>query len=104
MTYEDKLLGIPVISNAFGMMYNQELFDQAGISAMPATFTELEAACEKLSAAGIQPFTNGYKEWWVYKYVFQNFIDVASASSTVRQRYRTIRCWLKIILTTWISL
>ena len=78
MTYEDKLLGIPVISNAFGMMYNQELFDQAGISAMPATFTELEAACEKLSAAGIQPFTNGYKEWWVYKYVFQNFIDVAS--------------------------
>ena len=58
---------IHILSNAFGMMYNQELFDQAGISAMPATFTELEAACEKLAAAGIQPFTNGYKEWWVYK-------------------------------------
>lgn len=78
MTNEDKLLGIPVISNAFGMMYNQELFDQVGIEAMPATFSELEAACETLNAAGIQPFTNGYKEWWVYKYVFQNFVDVAN--------------------------
>lgn len=78
MMYEDKLHGIPVISNAFGMMYNQELFTQAGITQMPATFSELEAVCEKLSAAGIQPFTNGYKEWWVYKYMFQNFIDAAS--------------------------
>lgn len=78
MTYEGRLLGIPVISNAFGMMYNQELFDQVGISAMPSTFSELEEACAKLSEAGIQPFTNGYKEWWVYKYVFQNFIDAAN--------------------------
>lgn len=78
MTYEDKLLGIPVISNAFGMMYNPELFAQAGITEVPDTYSELKEACEKLETAGIQPFTNGFKEWWVYKYVFQNFIDAVA--------------------------
>lgn len=78
MTYEDQLLGIPVIANAFGMMYNPELFAQAGITEAPETLSELEEACGKLEAAGVQPFTNGFKEWWVYKYVFQSFIDAAA--------------------------
>ncbi|MDF2614735.1 MAG: ABC-type sugar transport system, periplasmic component [Clostridia bacterium] len=77
MSYDGKVYGFPIKSNTFGMIYNKELFEKAGITAPPKTLSELEAACEKLVAIGVKPFTTGYKEWWVQKHVFQHFFDAA---------------------------
>ncbi len=59
------LVGLPVSIEGYGYIYNRDLFARAGIDEVPETFSELEAAVEKLQAAGITPFTSGYGTWWV---------------------------------------
>lgn len=74
----DEVHGFAIKGNYFGMIYNKDAFAKAGIDAFPQTYDELTAAAEKLSAAGYQPFTTGYGEWWVFKHAFQTFLDAAS--------------------------
>ena len=31
----------------------------------------------KIKAAGYTPFSTGFAEWWVFKHVFQHFLDAA---------------------------
>lgn len=73
-SYEGKLLAAPLVMDTFPLIYNKQLFEQTGITEMPRTLTELEDVCKKLEASGITPFANGYKEWWVYKHMFQHFM------------------------------
>jgi len=65
MTKDGKLYGMPLNLEGWGFIYNKDLFAQAGITETPKTLSELSAAAEKLKAAGITPFMNGYAEWWV---------------------------------------
>jgi len=44
--------GLPVAASARALYYNKELFEQAGIAEPPATWDELKAAAEKISALG----------------------------------------------------
>lgn len=70
--YEDKLYGLPWGNNCLGLFYNKEMLDAAGI-AVPTTWSELEAACEKLttdtskglaiSAIGNEEGTFQYMPW-----------------------------------------
>ena len=76
------MYGIAIKGNYFGMVYNKALFKKAGIDKFPETLTELKAACDKLKAAGIQPFTSGFAEWWVFKHVYQHFL--AATTDDVR--------------------
>ncbi|MDM5339544.1 ABC transporter substrate-binding protein [Fictibacillus enclensis] len=65
MTLDGKVLGQPVNLEGYGFAYNKDLFKKAGITKLPTTFSELEAAAKKLKAKGITPFSVGYGEWWV---------------------------------------
>lgn len=65
ITINGKIYGQPINLEGYGFAYNKALFKKAGISELPKTFTELEAAARKLQAAGITPFSVGYAEWWV---------------------------------------
>jgi len=65
MTVDDKVYGQPVNLEGYGFAYNKKLFEKAGITELPTTYSELEAAAKKLKAAGITPFSIGYGEWWV---------------------------------------
>jgi raffinose/stachyose/melibiose transport system substrate-binding protein len=65
MTKDGKLYGMPMNVEGYGFIYNKDLFAKAGITEVPKTLTQLKEACEKLKAAGITPFSNGYQEWWV---------------------------------------
>jgi raffinose/stachyose/melibiose transport system substrate-binding protein len=65
MTVDGKLLGMPMNTEGYGFIYNKDLFDKAGITELPKTFSELEAAAKKLKDAGITPFSVGYGEWWI---------------------------------------
>lgn len=65
MTKDGRIYGMPVNLEGYGFLYNKELFAQAGISETPKTLDELRDAARKLKDAGIQPFVNGYAEWWV---------------------------------------
>lgn len=65
MTVDGKLLGMPMNKEGYGFIYNKELFDKAGITELPKTFSELESTAKKLKKAGITPFSVGYGEWWI---------------------------------------
>ncbi|MGB4658590.1 MAG: extracellular solute-binding protein [Mobilitalea sp.] len=69
--------GLSIKGNFFGMVYNKAILAEAGVTAFPQTIPELQAACEKIEAAGYTPFTTGYAEWWVFKHVFQHFMYAA---------------------------
>lgn len=47
-TVDGQVLGFPYAVEGNGIVYNKDLFTQAGIDKIPETLDELEAACEKL--------------------------------------------------------
>jgi len=75
MSADGKVLGLPVKGNLFTLIYNKQLFADAGITEVPKTMTQLKDAIAKLEAKGITPFTSAYKEWWVQKHIMQHFIS-----------------------------
>lgn len=78
MSYNNQVMGLPLKIDQFGILYNKTLFANAGITTTPKTLSELTADCEKLKTKGYTPFTNGYKEWWVFKHVMQHYIGASS--------------------------
>ncbi|MDF2958760.1 MAG: transporter substrate-binding protein [Paenibacillus sp.] len=72
MTKNGKLYGQPLNLEGYGFIYNKDLFAQAGITELPKTLSQLDAAAQKLQAKGITPFVNGYGEWWVLGNHFVN--------------------------------
>lgn len=84
VTLEDgTVLGQPLCIEAYGYIYNVELFEKAGITEAPKNFTELVAVCEKLEAAGIRPFTNGYAEGWIIAQHFFNGAFLAEIGGSI---------------------
>lgn len=75
--------GLAIKGNYFGIVYNKAIFEECGITEFPQTAEELTAACEKIAEAGYKPFTTGFSEWWVFKHVFQHFMDAAAANAGI---------------------
>ncbi|ULO05909.1 extracellular solute-binding protein [Paenibacillus sp. 19GGS1-52] len=78
---DGKVLGLPVKGNLFVLMYNKKLLADAGITELPKTTAQMDDAITKLEAKGITPFANAYKEWWVWKHIFQHFVDAAATDA-----------------------
>ncbi len=55
--YEGKYHGLPFTSNNLAILYNTDLFAQAGIEKFPETWDEFIDTCAQLKAAGIEPFS-----------------------------------------------
>jgi raffinose/stachyose/melibiose transport system substrate-binding protein len=53
-----------------GWWYNKDLFDQAGITQTPATWTELLDDVKTLKAAGITPISLGEKDTWTGMHIW----------------------------------
>lgn len=62
---DGKIYGMAMNIEAVGMVYNKDLFEQAGIEEAPVTFSELVEVVDKLEAAGITPFTSSYANFVV---------------------------------------
>jgi multiple sugar transport system substrate-binding protein len=60
-TFEGKMIGLPYWAGTKYIVYNQNHFDQAGITAPPQTWEEFEEQCKQLQAAGI---ANPYIPYW----------------------------------------
>lgn len=65
MTVNGKKLGFPISFEGYGFIYNKDLFAKAGVDKVPTTLSELRQVNEKLRAAGITSYSEGYKEWWI---------------------------------------
>ena len=62
--YNGKQYGVPWDMGMIGFWYNKALFEQAGITAPPATWDEYLAAVAKLKAADIDPLAIAGKDKW----------------------------------------
>lgn len=63
-TYDGKVWAMPLYLIGVPWVSNTELLTQAGISAPPATWDEVIAACTALRAKGITPFAFGNDLYW----------------------------------------
>ena len=52
-----KIMNVPYQPSTFVVMYNKDLFEKAGVTAVPKTWDEFTAVCDKLVAAGVTPIT-----------------------------------------------
>jgi raffinose/stachyose/melibiose transport system substrate-binding protein len=64
VTFEDKLLVVPIESQAWGVLYNKAIFNELDLKA-PETISELEEIIETLKQNDITPFLLAYQEQWV---------------------------------------
>ncbi|GAA4836699.1 ABC transporter substrate-binding protein [Paenibacillus vulneris] len=107
MTKNGKLYGQPLNLEGYGFLYNKDLFAQAGITELPKTLSQLEDAAKKLQDKGIQPFVNGYGEWWVLGNHFVNipfaqqpdpnaFIDGLNKGTAKIQGNAGFENWMKL--------
>jgi len=63
-TVDERVYAIPFTSGVVGFWYNQDLFDEAGISDTPTTMDEFNDAVDALKDAGIEPVSVGAGEGW----------------------------------------
>jgi raffinose/stachyose/melibiose transport system substrate-binding protein len=63
-SYQGKNYGVPWDMGMVGFWYNKALFEQAGISAPPATWAEFLDDVKALKAAGITPISIGEGDKW----------------------------------------
>lgn len=64
VSIEGRLLAVPIESQAWGVLYNKDIFEECGLTA-PDTLEELEAVCETLKEKGHIPFLLAFQEQWV---------------------------------------
>ncbi|MFN8189877.1 MAG: extracellular solute-binding protein [Nocardioidaceae bacterium] len=64
----DKTYGLPFSVGVVGFWYNKAMFEEAGITATPTTWTEIAAAIDQLKAAGMEPISVGAGDKWPAHY------------------------------------
>lgn len=74
--------GVPMIQANEAIFYNKALFAEAGITETPKTWDELEAAAEKLLAAGITPIEFGGTVNWHVMRLLDNLIETNCGAET----------------------
>ncbi len=62
---QGKVYGVPNRIVPMSIIYRTELLQRAGVTSPPTTFAELEAACDRLRAVRITPFSLGGKFSWM---------------------------------------
>ncbi|SFT06544.1 ABC transporter substrate-binding protein [Paenibacillus sp. BC26] len=63
-SFEGKSYGISSGNSTVGIVYNKKAFEKAGVTAVPKTYDEFLAACQKLKDAGIVPLASNFKDKW----------------------------------------
>jgi|SRR5579883_517005 len=80
-TYGGKLWGMPLYLIGIPVVYNKTLFRKAGLNPNkpPRTWSQFLAACAKLKAAGIIPFSMGNKDGyggaWFWSIIGKSFLN-----------------------------
>lgn len=54
---------LPLDSTNMQVLYNKQMFAEAGITELPTTWSDFLAAGQQLAAAGFPPFTAGFGQW-----------------------------------------
>jgi raffinose/stachyose/melibiose transport system substrate-binding protein len=64
VSVDGKVLAVPIESQAWGVLYNKDIFDKCGLKA-PDTLDDLKNICKVLKEKGYTPFMLAFQEQWV---------------------------------------
>ncbi len=64
VSVDGKVLAVPIESQAWGVLYNKDIFDKCGLKA-PDTLDDLKNVCKVLKDNGYTPFMLAFQEQWV---------------------------------------
>ncbi|MGV9195268.1 extracellular solute-binding protein [Microbacterium sp. MC2] len=79
---DGKQYGIPYTFGIEGLWYNTDLWEAAGVTEVPATFTEFSEALQKLADSGVAPIGVGAGDGWPAAHWWYQFaIKSCSADS-----------------------
>lgn len=67
--YDGRIWGVPTSSNAMGVVYNIDIFDELDI-AIPRTVSGMEAVVQQVKDAGYIPFAGYYNDVWTLRHLF----------------------------------
>ncbi|MFE1884530.1 extracellular solute-binding protein [Streptomyces diastatochromogenes] len=82
---DNKLYGIPFDIGMIGFWYNKALFEQAGITAPPTTWSGFLDAVRKLKAKGITPLALAGKEKWPGMYYWAYLVMRTAGVDALRK-------------------
>lgn len=71
--YKDEISGLPYSIASGGVIYNKDLFDQAGVD-VPTTWSQFKAACETLKSKGITPIYGTFQDGWTIRQGLFDFV------------------------------
>src|SRR4029077_1649049 len=82
-SYKGETSVLPYSVAAEGVIYNRDLFDKVGVSAVPTTWSEFLAVCEKFKSKGITPIYQTYGDTstthhGLFDYTAGGMVDVAA--------------------------
>lgn len=77
--------GIPYATNASGILYNEDLFAEAGVE-VPTTWTEFMTVVTTLEEKGIQPFELTFKDSWCCLPAWNSMAPVIPAENFTSER------------------
>ena len=73
--YKDELYNVPIeTATLFGVFYNKDVFEAAGITEVPTNWEEFEACCETLIEYGVTPiYYSGADNWTLQTFTHFGF-------------------------------
>ncbi|MFT4136955.1 ABC transporter substrate-binding protein, partial [Microbacterium sp.] len=70
-SFNDQLGALPFSIAGQGVIYNRDLFDEAGVT-VPTTWSEMLEVCEKLKSKGITPLIGTFADIWTIEFSLFN--------------------------------
>ena len=107
----NQLIAVPWVMRPFAMVYNKDLFQQAGITAPPTTWTQFVEDAQKMTnpsagvyGAEIDPSDSfdPWKIWWMFsEQMGSNFLspDLKTAQMNTPQAVNAVKFWFDWVTT-----
>ncbi|MFE4666842.1 extracellular solute-binding protein [Streptomyces sp. NPDC056716] len=80
-TYEDKVYGVPFTTDTLALVYNKELFEQAGVEA-PTTWDELKTAAATIKdETGVDGYWGSTQAYYAQSFLYGEGADTVDAEA-----------------------
>ena len=92
-TFDGKCYGVPLTMNIVGLFANMELLASVGYDAVPGTYEEFIACCDKLIENGIIPLGCSGKETWCVTEYLESVIEKSCGAETLNNIFLGKDTW-----------
>ncbi len=92
-TYDGKHYGVPLTMNIVGLFANMEILKEVGYDAVPGSYEDFIACCDKLVDAGYIPFGCAGKETWCVTEYLESVIEKSCGADVLNDIFLGRATW-----------